>query len=359
MSLEHANHRLAGRVLVAGFPGPEAPASLLDSAAAGALAGVALFRRNLPSAAAAHALTQKLLSRFPRPPLVAIDQEGGRVRRLDAPVLPLPPMRHFGQLDRPDLTRTAGKLVGRQLRALGINWNLAPVLDIHSRESNPVIGDRAFSSVAATVTRHAGAFAAGLTDSGILNCGKHFPGHGDTELDSHTARPVVDQPVTTLLERELVPFRDLAQQLDSIMTAHVMYPALDAARPATLSPTILREWLQREIGFRGLVVSDDLEMAGIAAHIGPGEAAVDAIVAGCDALLVCSDLERLFAVRAVLAEEASRSPAFHARLLDASEKVANAAAASPCRAVPNGVEEVERLYAGPGKDLLAALAMAD
>src|SRR5687767_8926927 len=178
--------KLAGQVIVAGYPQDDPPASMLDALARDALAGLILFKRNVggtPRELAAR--IQRIADVSVRTPLVAIDQEGGRVARLGPPVLALPPMRVLGERDDVELTQRAARVLGRQLASIGFNVDFAPVLDVFTNPVNEVIGDRAFGTTPDRVARHGIAFARGLADSGILACGKHFPGHGDTVEDSH------------------------------------------------------------------------------------------------------------------------------------------------------------------------------
>jgi len=309
---------LAGQVLCAGFEGTQAPSELLDALRADALAGVVLFKRNLPDARHALALCRTLAE--DASPLIAVDQEGGRVARLRAPVLELPPMRALASLGDPELTERCGALLGAQLRALGFTMDFAPVLDVDTNPDNPVIGDRSFGRTPDVVTTHALAFSRGLGGAGILACGKHFPGHGDTDLDSHLALPRLSHDRERLDRVELAPFR-AATALPAWMSAHVIFEALDDARPATLSPVVIRELLRGELGYDGVVISDDLEMNAIADGWGVVAGAVAAIDAGCDLLLICSRLDLVWEARDAIAAKAEAEPAFRARLEDATARV--------------------------------------
>jgi beta-N-acetylhexosaminidase len=329
---------LAGQVLIVGFPAGPLPDSLARLASQNAIGGFILFRRNLvtggsdgtaPLQRSAEQLSLAQIAdqhaalidacRSPLPPLIAIDQEGGRVARLKAPVLELPPMRVLGALDDIELTFRAGRTLGRQLKALGVSLNFAPVLDVDSNPANPVIGDRSFGSDPERVARHGASFARGLQSAGIAACGKHFPGHGDTELDSHLALPRVRLALDRLNGIELLPFALAHEACASIMTAHVVFDAIDPDRPATLSPSAL-SILRERIGYRGLIVSDDLEMRAIIDHHGIGDAACDAIASGCDALLVCSEPELTLQAHGALLERAARDATFRARLEDAARR---------------------------------------
>ncbi|MBX3271193.1 MAG: beta-N-acetylhexosaminidase [Sandaracinaceae bacterium] len=325
---------IAGQVLLAGYPAGGPPAALVDALAADALAGVILFKRNTaagPEDVAAQ--VARLAEASARTPLVAIDQEGGRVQRLRAPVLELPPMRALGARDEPALTRRAANALGRQLAALGINVDLAPVLDVDTNPDNPVIGDRSFGADPHLVARHGLAFARGLADAGVLACGKHFPGHGDTVEDSHLALPALAHDMARLEAVELVPFRAARAELPAMMTAHIVFRALDAERPATLSRRVVTGLLREQLGFAGLVVSDDLEMKAIADHYSVPRAAVEAIRAGCDLLLICSRLDWVAEAREAIAREAAADAAFAARLREAAARVGAARARVRCAPV--------------------------
>jgi beta-N-acetylhexosaminidase len=218
---------------------------------------------------------------------------------------------------------------------MGINVAFAPVLDVDSNEQNPVIGDRSFGRDPAAVAEMGFAFADGLQARGVLACGKHFPGHGDTHLDSHLALPAVAHDRARLEAVELVPFRRTAGSVGSLMTAHVVFDALDPGVPATLSHRIATDLLRRELGFRGLLFSDDLEMKAIADHYGVEQAAVQAIRAGCDVLLVCSKPELADRAHEALVREAEADPDFHARCIQAAERSRSARRRFPCRPAPS------------------------
>jgi beta-N-acetylhexosaminidase len=295
---------------------------VLRRCALGELGGIILFRRNLDNVHQSSALIARFAGQSPSdlPLLVAVDQEGGRVARLGAPVLKLPPMRRLAGLDDPDLTRRAATLLGRQLAAIGFTMDLAPVLDVDTNPANPVIGDRSFGADPESVSQQALAFAEGLRLGGVLNCGKHFPGHGDTQLDSHLALPRLSHPRERLERIELAPFRAAQGQLDAIMTAHVVFDAVTGDQPATLAPAAVRDLLRAELGFQGLVLTDDLEMKAIADHYGIEHAACAAIEAGCDQLLVCSRVDWLSRAHTALCKRAEQDSSFRQRLREAAER---------------------------------------
>lgn len=320
--------RLAGRVIVAGFDGHDLPQDIRGELTAGGLGGIVLFGRNVDSHLQVAALIEEAGAAAPAeaPPVVAVDQEGGRVVRLREPLTVLPPARTLGRLNRPDLTEEAGRLVGAELRALGFTLDLAPVLDVDTNPASPVIGDRSFGPEPAAVVGHGLAFGRGLRAGGVFPCGKHFPGHGDATLDSHRALPRVEHDRERLEQVELEPFRAWARAgLGPLMTAHVVYPALDPDRPATVSSRILRGVLRERLRFQGPLLSDDLEMGAVSAVGGAPEVALLALRAGADGLLVCRDATLRAEVRTALARAASSDPADAARLERAAAALATLA----------------------------------
>ena len=308
----------AGQVLIAGFPGHQAPPELLDSARQNQLGGVILFKRNINSLSQVSEALSEVVEAFAddKPPMIAVDQEGGRVQRFGPPVLQLPPMRTMGDIDDPALTERAAALLGEQLRCLGFNICFAPVLDIDTNPDNPIIGNRSFGRTSERVIRHGLAFARGLESASVLSCGKHFPGHGDTDLDSHLALPRLPHSLERLESVELQPFRATADAIPTLMTAHVIFEAIDPELPATICPEVITGVLREKLGYRGLVFSDDLEMKALSDH----ESAWRAIEAGCDVLLVCSDADALALAREGLIRRATDHPAFRQRLQEAAER---------------------------------------
>jgi beta-N-acetylhexosaminidase len=357
---ELSPRQLAGQLLVVGFDGLDAPEDLSRDFEAGERAGVVIFRRNVAEGAAGLERLSRTCAAFARsspatlPPLIAIDEEGGRVARLGAPALRLPPMRRLAKLGDPELVERVAAAIGRQLRALGVTMNFAPVVDVDTNPDNPIIGDRAFGADPEVVVRFAAAYLRGLRAGGVASCLKHYPGHGDTLLDSHLALPTVGHDRARLDAVELVPFRRLAALADSMMTAHVLYPALDAERPATLSSRIATELLRDEIGFEGVLFSDDLEMRAIEGHGGFGEAAVAALRAGCDLLLVCSRADAQAEVHRAVAEACERDAAFAARCRKSALRGLRLRAAFPPS--PGSAQEFSSLDRSELQPLAAELA---
>jgi len=285
--------RTAGQLFMVGLPRPALDRETREFLAERCPGGVILFKRNIRSAEQLRRLVADIHATGAGvPPLVALDHEGGRVDRLPHPPFThFPPMALVGESGDTRLAEAVGRAMGRELRAVGIDLDFAPVLDVWSNPRNRVIGDRAFGTTPRAVARLALAFARGLARAGVLACGKHFPGHGATVGDSHFVLPRVRRSRRALAATELVPFaRAAAADIPALMTAHVVVPALDARRPATVSPKICRDLLRRRLRFRGVLFSDDLEMQAMAGRRRVGRAAVEALRAGCDMLLVCQSL---------------------------------------------------------------------
>jgi beta-N-acetylhexosaminidase len=330
-----------GQLLWLGFDGLEPPETLLRAITAGDAGAVVLFQRNLrpldgarTDLSALAALTAALHAAAPAagPPLwIAMDQEGGSVQRVRAPATVWPPMLSFDALpsdvDDAALAERIGEALGRELVALGIDVDFAPVLDVHTNPANPVIGRRAFATEPEIVARRALALARGLERAGVVSCGKHYPGHGDTDTDSHLALPRLSHGLERLEAVELLPFRRAAAAgIPMIMTAHVVFAALDDAVPATLSRAVITGLLRERMGYGGIIVSDDLDMRAIAAHFGVGDTAVAAIRAGCDALLLCRNVEHQQQARDALIRAGERDAELRADLGRAAARIRDAKA---------------------------------
>jgi len=283
-----------GQLLMIGFDGTELSQELIAWLKEYQPGGVILFSRNLIDPAQIAELTNSLQAQASQAPLlIAIDQEGGRVSRLPKGFTIFPPAATVAACHSSDLAYQAAAVTAQELRAVGINMNMAPVLDVNSNPSNPIIGNRAFAEDPDEVCRMGVATITGIQDHSVLACGKHFPGHGDTTTDSHKELPIAKLSKERLERIELKPFRQaIAQGLRAIMSAHVQYPALDNTAPATLSHAIMTNLLRQELGFSGISLSDDLEMHAIVDHLSVGDAAVRALQAGVDLLLICHRLDR-------------------------------------------------------------------
>lgn len=323
-----------------GFEGKTVPGRLSSWLRDGTAAGVVLFARNLEGPRQVKEICREIRSSAGRgrlPPMIAIDQEGGRVTRLKDPgFTQYPPARSYSLLccHAALAAESVGAAIAEELSAVGIDINFAPVLDVNTNHKNPVIGDRALGSDSECVARLGISFFRGSLSRGILPVGKHFPGHGNTAADSHKELPTVRSSLKTLLDRDILPFRLAVRAgIPALMTAHVLYPALDPSYPATLSRKILTGLLRERLKFRGILFSDSLEMKAISVNYGVGPAAVRAIHAGCDVVLVCrGDREQEETVDA-LARERRDHPDFRKAVAQASRRFARfrkqAAAGAP------------------------------
>ena len=286
--------------------------------------GFILFSHNLKEPKQILSLTRSLweISRE-APPFIAIDQEGGRVHRLPPPFTHFPPAALLGRRENADLAYRFGLATARELSAVGINLNFAPVLDVHSNPDNPVIGDRSLNSDPRQVAALGWSIIQGLREGGIIPCGKHFPGHGDTVQDSHLELPVVEKNVAALQTVEFPPFIQACRnEVESLMTAHVLYPSLDPTYPATLSRTIVGNLLREELGYQGVVFGDDLEMKAISKNYSPSDAASRTVQAGVDVLMFCREIERAIEAFDFLCREVEKKGQLKARVEESNQRIA-------------------------------------
>jgi beta-N-acetylhexosaminidase len=282
--------REIGQLLIGSLPATTVTPEIRSLAREFSLGGITLFSRNIEEPEQVAELSVDIQSLASELPLwVSVDQEGGRVARLRKPFTEWPPMAVLGRSGSADLAARFAGALAAELRAVGVTLDFAPVLDIHTNPKNPIIGDRALAEDADAVARLGAAIVRGLQEHGVAACGKHFPGHGDTSVDSHLDLPLVEHPPDRIRRVECVPFREAIRAgVAFIMTAHVLVPSLDDERPATLSPSIVERLLRGELGFPGVILSDDLEMKAIARSWTVPDAAVEAVNAGCDGVLICS-----------------------------------------------------------------------
>ncbi|MFJ3932282.1 glycoside hydrolase family 3 protein [Streptomyces sp. NPDC090029] len=347
-------------VLQPGFPGTTAPDWVLRHIGEG-LSAVGLFGRNIESPEQIAALAAQLRAERDDV-LIAIDEEGGDVTRLEVRGgSSFPGNYALGAVDDVDLTRAVAHELGRRLAACGVDLNWSPSADVNSNPDNPVIGVRAFGDETELTARHTVAYIEGMQAAGVAACTKHFPGHGDTNVDSHEDLPRVDVDLDTLHARDLVPFRAaIAAGSKAVMSAHILLPALDPSRPATVSPQILTGLLREELGYQGLIVTDGIEMRAVSATYGIERGSVLAIAAGADAICVgggLNDEGTVLQLRDALVAAVRKGELSEERLADAAERVralaawtrqARGAATEPGAATQEGT--------APGSDigLLAA-----
>jgi beta-N-acetylhexosaminidase len=339
----HTNdlRQLAGRLIMIRLFGTELDADTADFIRANRIRGACLFRQNMRDAAQLARFTGELRDAMGEDALIALDQEGGAVvRALWVP--PPPSAMALGAADDASLARDVGAAVARAIRALGFNWNFAPVLDLNNNPRNPVIAERSFGADPDTATRLALAWMAGSDSEGVACCVKHFPGHGDTHVDSHRDLPTVDKPLPELERFEFAPFRTAAPHAPAVMTAHIVYPALDADNPATMSRAILHDLLRTQWRYDGVIITDGMDMHAIAHRYAAGEAAVNALVAGADMVMAigsrATQEETVAAIAAAIADGRLPLAEVHARL----ERLDRLARAHPASAVPYTTEDADR-----------------
>lgn len=313
---------LAAGVICVGFDGQMSDASFEAHLRALPLAGLILFGRNVGTVEETRALTDRLRTFFPGPdPILAIDQEGGRVARIRDGVVEIPSMMALAATGDVELARQAGAQIAHDLRRIGVNVDYAPVLDLALHRANTVIGARAFGDDPEVVTRFAGAVGEGLERGGVVATYKHFPGHGSTAADSHLELPVVDEAETVLRGRDLVPFAALLPGARAVMTAHIILRAFDGEAPATHASSVLQGLLREELHFPGVCFTDCMEMDAIAKTVGTAQGAVYALAAGADCVLISHQIDRAVEAvdRIVAAVESGALP--EARLREAFGRV--------------------------------------
>jgi beta-N-acetylhexosaminidase len=348
-----------GQLLIGSFPGTTLTPEFRALAREFDLGGGILFSRNIEAPEQVVELAAEIEALGRRMPAwVSVDQEGGRVARLKEPFTTWPPMAVLGRSGSETLAERFGRALARELLAAGITLDYAPVLDIHTNPRNPVIGDRALAERASEVARLGAAIIRALQGEGVAACGKHFPGHGDTSTDSHHELPLVEHPPDRLRAVEFEPFRAaVRERVAFIMTAHVFVPALDEHEPATLSPRIVQALLRDELGYDGVILSDDLEMKAISARTPIPQAAVQAIRAGCDGLLICSgdvEIQAITLEALIKAAESGDLPA--ARLDDALMRLRRAKERFLAAERPRTATRLRELRSVIGRDEHQAIA---
>ncbi|WP_371764845.1 glycoside hydrolase family 3 protein [Massilia sp.] len=333
--------QLAGRLVMIRLFGTALDADTADFIRANRIRGACLFRQNMTDAAQLTRFTSDLKDAMGEHALIALDQEGGAVvRALWVP--PPPSAMALGAAGDEPLARGVGAAVARAIRALGFNWNFAPVLDLNNNPRNPVIAERSFGADPTRATALALAWMAGSDSEGVACCVKHFPGHGDTHVDSHRDLPTVDKPLPELERFEFAPFRTAAPHAPAVMTAHIVYPALDADNPATMSRAILHDLLRTQWHYDGVIITDGMDMHAIAHRYDAGDAAVNALRAGADMVMAIGSRdtqERTIAAIAAAIEDGRLPLAdVHARLA----RLDRLARVHPAGAVQYATEDADR-----------------
>lgn len=296
---------ILGKFLL-GFEGTSLPDELRELLAAG-LGGVAIYPRNFSSVEGLRALTEEIHRAADGPALIGIDQEGGTKFSLPEPFTQWPSPAELGRLDDAATAEAQACAMANELRAVGVNLNFAPMLDLHVNPESPVTKGRSFGSDPHTVSRLGAAFIRGMRNEGVLACAKHFPGHGDAPVDPHEDLPVYRGTARRLDAADLVPFDGaISEGVSLIMTAHILLPEIDSTRPASLSRKLLTDVLRERMGFCGIILADDLGMGAIAKCYGVGEAAIETFRAGSDMAMLCHDWNLVHPMIAKVAEVRER-----------------------------------------------------
>ena len=297
MSLSPLAKENLGQLFIIGLQGLSLTADEKKYIEQNNIGGIVLFTRNYKDPEQLFNLCREIQA-LHRPGgctsklFISVDMEGGRVARFRAPFTEWPPQATLGELDLPSISFAFSHALGSELAAAGINLDFAPCLDIFNNPKNTVIGNRAVGTSAEVVGKHASALVRGFIKSGVIPCGKHFPGHGNTLIDSHLDLPIEEATLERLNNAELVPFKKaFKSHLDLVMTAHIKFPNIDPHHPGTFSKTILKDILRDQLRYRGIVITDDLDMGALANYYSVADIPVKALAAGCDILLYCNKPE--------------------------------------------------------------------
>lgn len=302
MTIQTEAKEVAGELLISGMAGLEVSDETAAFLTQSKIGGVLLFAHNYENPAQLAELSNQIQEARGQLPLwVSVDHEGGKVQRFKKGFTRIPDAASIGLTDSPQIAFGIAELMARELRAVGVNLNFCPVADIATNPKNPVIGNRAYGSDPETVAKMVSAVVRGHLVRGVQPCMKHFPGHGDTSVDSHFALPKLETPLEVLRAREFMPFlKGVRSKCSMIMSAHILNSHLDPKWPATLSPRVLREILRDELEFSGVIVSDDMEMKAVADHFGANEAPIQALKAGCDLLIYRTEAACRIAYEAII-----------------------------------------------------------
>ena len=310
-----------GQLLIMGFDGTDVSARLRSMLGTLNPGGVILFKRNIEEGAQVHALLRHAQQVVATPMFLCVDMEGGTVDRLRDAIAPVPSVAEVAATESAKLFRKHGRLIGDEIRALGFNIDFAPCLDLRFEASMKVLGSRTVSDDPKRTIRYTREFLRGLRDAGVIGCGKHFPGLGEGTLDSHFHLPSIAKKWKDLWNQDLLPYRKLRKDLPMVMVAHASYPDLGDKLPASLSKAWMRDILRKKIGFKGLIVSDDLEMGGVLAAAPIGEAAIQTLRAGSDLMLVCHKEEHVWLAFESVYKAAEADRKFAKLIVEKSKRV--------------------------------------
>ena len=354
--------RQVGQLLIMGFDSTAVSQRLQVMLETFQPGGIILFQRNVEDPTQTHALLSAAQKAGATPMFLCVDMEGGTVDRLRDVIGPTPAVAEVAASNSKRLFRKHGRLIGEELCALGFNTDFAPVLDLKLEASNGVLGTRTVSPKPKQVVAYAHAFLRGLRDCDILGCGKHFPGLGEANLDTHAELPSIDKPWKRLWKEDLVPYRELRRELPFAMVAHAAYPQVtEDSRPASLSKEWMTGILRKKIGYRGLIITDDLDMGGVLAAASIEDAAVETLLAGADIFLICQKEESVRRAYEAVVKRAESDKKFAKlvakkaeRILDAKKK-ARSLKRMPEPPSKRAIEKLTRKIWEFGEELRACL----
>jgi len=316
-------HEQVGQMLLMGFDGTEADNRLLGTLATLEPGGIILFARNITSAQQTWELLQACRKVVRTRMFLCVDMEGGTVDRLKNAIAPAPSAAAVFASGNKKLFRKHGRVIGEEVRAVGFNVDFAPVSDLAFEISKPVLGSRTVSPDPEETSTYVSEFLRGLRDSGVLGCGKHFPGLGEASLDTHKELPKITKSWRDLWEQDLYPYRKLHRQFDFVMVAHGSYPRVGDPRPASLSRKWISDILRKKIGYKGLIMADDLEMGGVLAAASIEEAAIETVRAGSDIFPICHNEEAVWRCYTAVLREAERDSKLRRRVHESSARIIN------------------------------------
>ncbi|ETI69807.1 beta-N-acetylhexosaminidase [Neobacillus vireti] len=313
-----------GQMILAGVSGTTMDASAKKLISQIHVGGIIFYKNNFETSAQAVQFVNQLKAgnSSSLPLLLGVDQEGGRVTRLPGGLVNFPPNKQIGQVNNPDFSFKVGTLLGRELKEFGLNLDFAPVLDINSNPNNPVIGDRSFGNNAEIVSKLGVQTMRGIQSQNVITTIKHFPGHGDTSVDSHLDLPIVNKSLKELKELEIIPFeRAINQGADVVMVAHILLPQLDKTNPGTMSKAVMTDLLRKQLGFTGVIITDDMTMGAITEHFDIGKAAVESVKAGSDIILVGHDYNNVVKIISSLKTAVQNGEISEQRLNESIERI--------------------------------------
>jgi beta-N-acetylhexosaminidase len=313
---------LVGQTLIFGFEGTEISSKLRATLMTMQPAGVILFARNIAEPRQTWQLLHDCQAAVTTPLFRGVDMEGGTVDRLKNVISPAPSVADVAEADNKTLFRLHGRRIGEEIRALGFNVDYAPCLDLAFEASRSVLTSRTVSDDPSEIVSFAREFLKGLSDAGVIGCGKHFPGLGEGDLDSHKATPIINKDFKRLWNEDLLPYRKMVRELHQVMVCHASYPkAAKEKLPASRSKFWMKDTLRKKIGFKGLVLSDDMEMGGALAAASIDEAAVETLRAGADIILVCRNEEYVWRAFNAVLRETERDRRFRTQIERSAKRV--------------------------------------